>query len=71
MTAGRSSPVRPERVAEIVAMDDQPVLRNLLITQTYFELSESMNALLGRDNANLCTFAERADAALAAIGGRA
>ena len=38
-------------------MADQPTLRNLLITQTYYELSEHLGEMLGRENANWCTFA--------------
>ena len=46
----------PERVLEIVAMDDQPELRNLLITQTYHDLSNNLSDMLGSDDSNWCTF---------------
>ena len=46
----------PERVEEIVAMEDQPELRNLLITQTYHELSNGLAEMLGNQNGNWCTF---------------
>ena len=41
----------------IVALDDNPVLRNLLITQSYHDLSTGMSGLLGTGNANWCTYA--------------
>ncbi len=49
--------VTPERVREIVAMDDQPVLRNLLITQSYHQLSRRVTRMLGGDDADWCVFA--------------
>ena len=42
---------------EIVGMDDRPLLRNLRITQGYYELSLQLGQLLGAENANWCTFA--------------
>jgi hypothetical protein len=41
----------------IVALDANPVLRNLLITQSYHDLSQGMSGLLGSQNANWCTYA--------------
>lgn len=49
--------VTPEAVEAIVALDERPVLRNLLITQAYHQLSRQLAALLGEGNANWCTFA--------------
>ena len=46
-----------QRVDAIIALDSDPVLRNLLITQCYFELSEGLGRVLGPENANWCTFA--------------
>lgn len=46
-----------ERVAWIVALDADPVRRNLLITQTYHDLSTALAQALGVGNANWCTFA--------------
>lgn len=43
--------ITPQRVAEIVAMDDQPVLRNLLVTDGYHRLTLAMAELLGEDSA--------------------
>ncbi|MGH9263951.1 MAG: hypothetical protein ACRD1D_04605 [Acidimicrobiales bacterium] len=43
------------RVDEIVALD-QPVLRNLLITQGYHDLSDAMTALLGTGDGTWCMF---------------
>ena len=50
----RTSPTEVER---IVALDDDPVLRNLLITQTYADLSNDLADMLGRQNLNWCTYA--------------
>ena len=50
-------PGSPERVAWIVALDAEPVRRNLLITQTYHDLSTALASELGAGNANWCTFA--------------
>jgi hypothetical protein len=41
----------------VIALDDEPVQRNLLITQGYHDLSEALAGALGRENANWCTFA--------------
>lgn len=38
-------------------MDDEPVLRNLLITQAYADLSTDLAGMLGRENLNWCTYA--------------
>ena len=50
----RTSPAEVER---IVALESEPVLRNLLITQTYADLSNELAEMLGRENLNWCTFA--------------
>lgn len=47
----------PGSVHAVVALEERPVLRNLLITQSYHALSERLADLLGRDNLNWCTFA--------------
>ena len=47
----------PERVREIVAMEDRPVLRNLHITHAYHLLSEDLADVVGQDDASWCTFA--------------
>ncbi len=52
-----ASNVSPEGIRAITAMADQPTLRNLLITQTYYELSERLGEMLGRENVNWCTYA--------------
>ncbi len=46
-----------DRVHDIIALDSQPVLRNLLITQCYHDLSAESVKLLGGRNAHWCTFA--------------
>lgn len=46
-----------DQVHAVVALDDQPVLRNLLITQCYYELSAELVKLLGGGNAHWCSFA--------------
>jgi CRP-like cAMP-binding protein len=48
-----------EEIAEIVATPDL-VLRNLRITQMYFQLSLQLAGLLGQQDANWCTFATHA-----------
>lgn len=48
---------RPEDVRRIVAMEDVPHLRNLLITQTYHELLLRLNRRLGGADVNWCAFA--------------
>jgi hypothetical protein len=46
-----------DQTNRIVALDQQPVLRNLLITQCYHDLSLELARVLGANNANWCTFA--------------
>ena len=46
-----------EKVDYIIALDENPVLRNLLITQCYADLAHGMAGVLGQDNANWCNFA--------------
>lgn len=45
-----------ERVNDIVDLED-PILRNLLITQCYHDLACGLGRLFGSENANWCTFA--------------
>ena len=46
-----------DQVNRIVALDAQPVLRNLLITQCYHDLSEELGRVLGARNVNWCSYA--------------
>ncbi|WP_437616607.1 hypothetical protein WMF20_22155 [Sorangium sp. So ce834] len=46
-----------DRVQAVIELSDQPVLRNLLITQCYYEISAELVKLLGGGNAHWCTFA--------------
>ncbi|HEX2253202.1 MAG TPA: hypothetical protein VHQ65_08040, partial [Thermoanaerobaculia bacterium] len=46
----------PAGVDRIVALDDRPVLRNLLITASYHRLAVRLAAVLGRDDATWCCF---------------
>ncbi|WP_434048231.1 MULTISPECIES: hypothetical protein [Sorangium] len=46
-----------DQVHAVIELKDQPVLRNLLITQCYYELSAELVKLLGGRNAHWCTFA--------------
>ena len=55
--AAPGGPTSPERIAWIVALEDDPVRRNLLITQCYHDLAAGLARLLGAENANWCTFA--------------
>jgi hypothetical protein len=45
-----------ERVNDIVELEE-PILRNLLITQCYHDLARGLGGLFGSENANWCTFA--------------
>lgn len=47
--------ITPDDVRRVVALDAQPVLRNLLITQSYHDLSEAMRARTGQSAINWCT----------------
>ena len=51
-----NAPSRQE-VEAIIALNGQPALRNLRITQCYHDLSQSIASLIGDVNANWCTFA--------------
>jgi hypothetical protein len=48
--------VTPGEVERVVAMEDAPALRNLLITQGYHDLSLQLGRWMGTDEANWCTF---------------
>lgn len=41
----------------IIELDTDPILRNLLITQSYHDLSTGLSWILGEESANWCTFA--------------
>ena len=56
MNALIKAPSRQE-IASIIALDGEPVMRNLKITQCYHDLSRTIAAVLGEGNANWCTFA--------------
>jgi len=47
--------VSPDDIARVVALDGQPVLRNLLITQGYHDLSKAIAAVTGGVDMNWCT----------------
>jgi len=47
--------VGPDDVRRVVALDDQPVLRNLFITQGYHDVSEAIRARTGGADINWCT----------------
>jgi hypothetical protein len=53
----RGEPTSLERVGWIVALESDPVRRNLLITQCYHDLSAALAQRLGAEHANWCTFA--------------
>lgn len=46
-----------DQADRIVGLESQPVLRNLLITQCYHDLSSELGRVLGATNANWCTYA--------------
>jgi hypothetical protein len=55
-----ADPVAPpsfRHIDAIIALDAQPVLRNLKITRCYHDLSFAIAALLGVENLNWCSFA--------------
>lgn len=47
----------PKEIASIIGLEQQPVLRNLKITQCYHDLSQAIAAMVGSENANWCSFA--------------
>jgi len=54
-----------EHIKAVVALPDR-VLRNYWVTQTYFDLSSALGALLAPDTANWCTFATWASSTVGA-----
>ena len=46
-----------QEIEQIIALEAQPVLRNLRITQCYHDLSQSIASVVGAANVNWCTFA--------------
>jgi len=46
-----------DQVGRIVALDKLPILRNLLITQCYHDLSSELSRVLGAQNVNWCSYA--------------
>jgi hypothetical protein len=51
-----NAPSRQE-IASIIGLDDEPVIRNLKITQCYHDLSWAVASLIAETNVNWCTFA--------------
>jgi hypothetical protein len=51
------NPISQTYIRSIILMDTEPVLRNLKITQAYFDLSQAIAQRLGDVNANWCNFA--------------
>jgi len=52
-----AQPLLTDRIDWIIGLDDEPILRNLLITQCYHDLSSEVARVMGADNVNWCTFA--------------
>jgi hypothetical protein len=52
-----SGGITPEIVAAIVAMDDRPVLRNLLITECYHRIARRLDRMLGGADVSWCAYA--------------
>jgi hypothetical protein len=50
-------PISQANIRSIITMDTEPILRNLKITQAYFDLSQAIAQRLGDTNANWCNFA--------------
>lgn len=59
--------VTPEAVAAIVAMDDRPVLRNLLITESYHRIARRLGAMLGGEDVSWSAYAAWASKAAGAF----
>ena len=69
MSSARPTPAEPpqsafesgftsvEWVDWVIHLDEEPVRRNLLITQGYHDLSRALAGSLGYENRNWCTFA--------------
>ena len=55
--AENENPISQAYIRSIILMDTEPVLRNLKITQAYFDLSQAIAQRLGDVNANWCNFA--------------
>jgi hypothetical protein len=49
--------ISQDYIKTIIALDHDPILRNLKITQCYFDLSQNIAARIGNENVNWCTFA--------------
>jgi len=56
-TTPGSDKLAREWIAWVIHLDEDAVRRNLLITQSYHDLSSALANALGRENANWCTFA--------------
>lgn len=54
---GNNNPISQAYINSIILMDTEPVLRNLKITQAYFDLSQAIAQRLGDTNVNWCNFA--------------
>ncbi len=52
-----SMPPSRQEIEAIIALDAQPVIRNLKITQCYHDLSVAIAFVVGAENLNWCTFA--------------
>ena len=52
-----NNPISQAYIRSIIVMDTEPILRNLKITQAYFDLSQAIAQRLGDTNANWCNFA--------------
>lgn len=49
--------ISQDYISEIIYLDDEPILRNLKITQCYYDLSQAISWRIGNENVNWCTFA--------------
>jgi hypothetical protein len=54
---GPSTPPLIQEIDAIIALDAQPIIRNLKITQCYHDLSHAITDRIGAENVNWCTFA--------------
>lgn len=49
--------ISQDSINEIISLDSEPILRNLKITQCYYDLSQAIAQRIGHENVNWCTFA--------------
>jgi hypothetical protein len=54
---GPDAPPSIQKIDAIIALEAEPIIRNLRITQCYHDLSHAIAGRIGAENVNWCTFA--------------